>query len=134
MKLYLTERSGNAYKARLLLSMLGVAYEKVPVDLAGGEQAGRALRQRVLRRELWLHVRAHDSYGRALGNLWLGEADLSAWLVSEGHAWSARHHRHPGPYAAEEQAARAARRGLFAEPQPETPREFRRRHGPCIRP
>jgi glutathione S-transferase len=37
MKLYITERSGNAYKARLLLSMLGVPYEKVLVDLARGE-------------------------------------------------------------------------------------------------
>jgi glutathione S-transferase len=33
----MTERSGNAYKARLLLSMLGIAYEPVPVDLAHGE-------------------------------------------------------------------------------------------------
>jgi glutathione S-transferase len=37
LKLYMTERSGNAYKARLLLGMLGVAYEPVPVDLARGE-------------------------------------------------------------------------------------------------
>jgi len=37
VKLYMTERSGNAYKARLLLSMLGVPYEPVPVDLAHGE-------------------------------------------------------------------------------------------------
>ena len=37
MKLYMTERSGNAWKARLLLSMLGVPCEQVPVDLPGGE-------------------------------------------------------------------------------------------------
>ena len=34
MKLYMTPGSGNAYKVRLLLSMLGVPYEKVEVDLA----------------------------------------------------------------------------------------------------
>lgn len=34
MKLYLTPGSGNAYKVRLLLAMLGIAYEKVDVDLA----------------------------------------------------------------------------------------------------
>lgn len=33
----MTERSGNSYKARLLLSMLGVPYEQVVVDLAHGE-------------------------------------------------------------------------------------------------
>jgi glutathione S-transferase len=37
LKLYMTERSGNAYKVRLLLSMLDVAYEPVHVDLAHGE-------------------------------------------------------------------------------------------------
>jgi glutathione S-transferase len=38
IKLYDIERSGNCYKARLMLSLLGLAYEKVPVDLAAGEQ------------------------------------------------------------------------------------------------
>ncbi len=37
MKLYMTERSGNAYKARLLLAMLGVDYQPVAIDLARGE-------------------------------------------------------------------------------------------------
>jgi glutathione S-transferase len=36
MKLYMTERSGNAYKPRLLLALLGVPYEKVLVDTARG--------------------------------------------------------------------------------------------------
>lgn len=38
IKLYDIERSGNCYKARLMLSLLGLSYEKVPVDLAAGEQ------------------------------------------------------------------------------------------------
>ena len=38
MKLYDFELSGNAYKIRLLLSLLGLEYERVPVDLRQGEQ------------------------------------------------------------------------------------------------
>ena len=38
MKLYDFELSGNAYKIRLLLSLLGLQYERVPVDLRQGEQ------------------------------------------------------------------------------------------------
>lgn len=38
MKLYLAERSGNAYKARLLLSLLNIPYEKVAINLAGLER------------------------------------------------------------------------------------------------
>jgi len=37
MKLHLFERSGNAYKLRLLLSMLKVPYDKVLLDPAKGE-------------------------------------------------------------------------------------------------
>lgn len=38
MKLYMAERSGNAYKVRLLLSLLDITYEKVTIDLAKREQ------------------------------------------------------------------------------------------------
>jgi glutathione S-transferase len=37
LKLYNLPLSGNCYKVRLLLSMLGVEYEKIPVDLVAGE-------------------------------------------------------------------------------------------------
>jgi glutathione S-transferase len=37
MKLYMTPTSGNAYKPRLLLSMLGVPYEKAILDFKTGE-------------------------------------------------------------------------------------------------
>ena len=37
MKLYDWPLSGNAYKIRLLLSLLGIEYEKVTVDLRSGE-------------------------------------------------------------------------------------------------
>jgi glutathione S-transferase len=37
LKLYDLERSGNCYKVRLLLSLLGLPYEGIGVDLPGGE-------------------------------------------------------------------------------------------------
>ena len=38
MKLYTYDESGNSYKVRLLMSFLGVDYEKVDVDLMADEQ------------------------------------------------------------------------------------------------
>ena len=35
LKLYNRERSGNCYKVRLMLSLLGLEYEKIPVDRHG---------------------------------------------------------------------------------------------------
>lgn len=96
-----------------------------------GSEAGAALAARVQDRHVTVRRRATDMHGRALGTLWLGDQDVGAWLVAEGHAWSARYRRDPGPYAAQEQRARAAGRGLFAAPNPELPRDFRRRHGTC---
>src|SRR5688572_25005217 len=37
MKLYMTPRSGNASKPRLLLAMLNVQYEQVLISIANGE-------------------------------------------------------------------------------------------------
>lgn len=37
MKLYFGPRSGNAFKVRILLSLLGVTYEKVAIDFAKNE-------------------------------------------------------------------------------------------------
>lgn len=37
LKLYDLHRSGNCYKVRLLLALLGVAYEKIPINANAGE-------------------------------------------------------------------------------------------------
>lgn len=98
---------------------------------AHGEAARTALAGWVLKQRVRVDRGARDVYGRPLVTLRLAGEDLGARLVREGHAWSARYRDDPGPYAREEAAARAARRGLFADPAAERPRDFRQRHGPC---
>ena len=96
-----------------------------------GAQSTAALTERVLHQRVQVHTRAKDDYQRTLGNLLLNGEDLSEWMVLQGHAWS-YHYRHSnGPYADQEQAARGARRGLFADAAAVEPRWFRRDHGPC---
>lgn len=97
---------------------------------AWGPQARDALAARVLQRRVEVDVRSRDSYGRALASLRLRGVDVAAWLVADGHAWSTRW-RGRAPYLQEEQAARAARRGLHADAHALEPRRFRRLHGPC---
>jgi len=98
---------------------------------AWGEEAKVALEAHVLRRHVQVDTRAKDDYQRSLVTLRLAGDDVGAWMVVQGHAWSPRWRRHAGPYAAQERQARAARRGLFADPQAIEPRLFRKRHGPC---
>jgi endonuclease YncB( thermonuclease family) len=102
---------------------------------AWGAQATAALQRRVLHQHVVVPTRGHDDYGRTLGGLRLADGeDISAWMVAQGHAWNYRSRRHGGPYAALEQRARSARRGLFANTAALPPRRFRQSHGPCDSP
>lgn len=97
-----------------------------------GREAKAALESRVLHRHVRLRVLASDDYSRRVARLELvGGEDIGAWLVGQGHAWNSTYRQHPGAYAAQEHAARSARRGLFARGDAVEPRRFRKIHGPC---
>lgn len=100
----------------------------------GGRSARDALARRVLHRRVSVVARATDDYGRELAQVSLDGEDLALWMVTQGHAWSYRYRLDDGSYAAAQAQARRARRGLFAHPEAESPRDFRKRHGPCPHP
>lgn len=112
-----------------------------PVRLAGidapeicqafGREAKQAMAERVLQRQVVVVTRARDGYERAVATLSLGDEDVGQWMVAHGYAWSYRFRGSGGPYRAEEAAARAARAGLWRSASPESPRDFRVRHGSC---
>lgn len=98
---------------------------------AGGVAARAALQALVADKSVQVRANFQDTYGRDLATLRVPEGDVGALLVRAGHAWSNRWHNRPGSYAVQEDSARAARLGLFADPAAEQPRDFRQRHGPC---
>jgi endonuclease YncB( thermonuclease family) len=99
-----------------------------------GVQAREALASRLRGRKVVLDVRAQDAYERTLARVSLQGQDIGAWLVSGGWAWSSGFRHRAGPYAQEQTAARAERRGLWADDSPLDPRRFRRLHGSCYAP
>ncbi len=112
---------------------------------AGGAASQAALKVRVLHQTVTVQSSRYDDYGRILARISLGAGasegtgkavdastdDVAAWMVSQGHAWSYRYRNNPGPYAAEEQVARGAQRGVWAMQGAIEPRLFRKQHGPC---
>lgn len=96
-----------------------------------GPQAKAALESRVLQRHVRLRSHATDDYRRSVVTLEVDGEDIGAWMVQHGHAWNSRYRRHPGAYAPLEDAARRARRGLFAQADALAPRQFRKMHGSC---
>lgn len=99
---------------------------------AWGAEATAALSARVLHQRVEVPTRGVDTHGRLLGGLRLADgSDVAAWMVAQGHAWSSRFQRHPGPYAREQREARRRGAGLFAQVAPVEPWVFRKTHGPC---
>jgi endonuclease YncB( thermonuclease family) len=96
-----------------------------------GPEARQALRVRLLHEPVQVRTRGVDDYGRQLARIEHRRQDVGAWLVRNGYAWSMVFHGRPGPYARLESLARAERRGLWAQPQAEDPRSFRRSFGRC---
>ena len=97
-----------------------------------GAQATAALSKRVLHQRVQVQTRSKDDYSRTLGNIYLQGEDISAWMVSQGHAWSYHYQRSNGPYAEQELIAKTAKRGLFADASAQKPRWFRKAHGSCF--
>jgi micrococcal nuclease len=99
----------------------------------GGDASRDALKRRVLGRQVVIESRSRDDYGRLLGKVLLDGADVGEQMVKDGHAWSYRYRSSGGPYAAQQQLAESARRGLFAANAAPAiyPRVFRKQHGAC---
>ncbi len=78
-----------------------------------GQAATRVLRQHIGDGKVVCAIDPRrDRYGRALGVCSVHGEDLNAWLVSQGHALAYR--RYSLRYVEQEEAARAAGRGVWA--------------------
>ncbi len=52
-----------------------------------GNNATKALSEKVFREEVRIEVIDTDRYGRLFGRIWLDGRDINRELVAEGHAW-----------------------------------------------
>lgn len=98
---------------------------------AFGAQARDALAGLALHRPVTVTTRARDRYERTLARVSVGSQDIGSWMVARGYAWSNGWRRSGGPYAQQQEQARAARLGLWSSGRAQPPREFRKRHGRC---
>jgi endonuclease YncB( thermonuclease family) len=95
---------------------------------AFGEKSKQALSALVFNREVTVVVATKDRYGRDVGRVYVNEQDVNAEQVRAGMAWIYTRYASDAALAPLEQAARAARLGLWADASPIPPWEFR--HNP----
>lgn len=98
-----------------------------------GLEARAAMRELAQGQRVKVQVRAYDRYGRGIASVWriADDVDIASAMVARGWAWSETFRGRQGKYWREEAQARGSARGLFVQSRPESPAEFRKRHGPC---
>jgi endonuclease YncB( thermonuclease family) len=89
-------------------------------DQPGGAQAREFLRRRVVNRQVEIEPVTQDRYERMVAVVYRDGENVSAALVTAGHAWAYRRYLAEVPGADDlcrlEDEARRARRGLWAQP------------------
>lgn len=89
-----------------------------------GQSAALALDELVRSRTVHCQPVGQDRYPRVLARCHVEDVDVNGWMVEQG--WAVAYRRFSDEYAAQENRARAARRGIWAGTF-ENPEEFRQR-------
>ena len=92
-----------------------------------GTKARQSLSELCFGKTATLDVRGHDRYRRTLAQVTCSGTDANAEQVRRGLAWTyARYTKADSPLFAIQQAARTEHRGLWSDPAPMAPWEWRR--------
>jgi len=121
-------------KSRLKVRLYGIdAPETQKPDTSGqayGSISRRTLMYKVMGRRVTAELVDIDKYNRAVAVIRYAGRDINREMVSEGMAWAYRQYLQ-GAYASEyigaENLARSRRAGIWREPNPQPPWEFRNR-------
>jgi endonuclease YncB( thermonuclease family) len=91
-----------------------------------GTKARENLAGQVFGQSVRVEVIDVDRYHREVGRIFLGERFVNMEMVRDGFAWRYVTYDKPGEFTAAEADARDHRRGLWADPNPVPPWEWRR--------
>lgn len=93
-----------------------------------GAASRAALAQLVLHRQVEADSRSVDKYGRIVALLKVGTLNVNEEMVRQGMAWEYSNFHRDRHYLALQQAARQAKRGLWQQPHPMPPWQWRSQH------
>lgn len=111
-----------------------VGIDAPELDQPRGREARAALAAKLGGGVVRVAGAARDQHGRLLGTLFVEDRDLNREMVADGWAWAFTGFAEDDDLAAAESAARQARRGLWADPQPLPPARWRELHPSHVAP
>ncbi|HEY6018958.1 MAG TPA: thermonuclease family protein [Candidatus Paceibacterota bacterium] len=122
------DASNTQYKIRLM----GIdAPEK---NQPFGQKSKQHLADLVFNRSVTVEYSKQDKYGRTVGKITVGEVDANLEQIKAGLAWHYKKYQNEQTaddriaYAQAENAARTQKLGLWAEPNPVPPWDWRKLH------
>ena len=122
------DATGQPQKIRL------IGIDAPEFDQPYGRASRAALEGKIFNRLVRVAGTARDRYGRLLGTLWIDTRNINRELVSEGYAWEFGGFSPDRDLVKKEFDARQAHRGLWADPEPISPTQWRSTHRHHVRP
>ena len=102
-------------------------------DQPWGDSATREMRRLVAGKDVSVHWYKTDRWDRLIGNVLVDGEDAGLLMIERGMAWHFKRYADEqtpadrDAYSAAERAAQGARRGLWSDPEPTPPWEWRKR-------
>ena len=100
---------------------------------AFGTKAKQVLSNKVFGKTVTVRWTEKDRYERILGDIHIGQRWINAEMVNEGMAWHYKFFSKDATVAAAEVKARAAKLGIWSQPNPVPPWDFRKGKGTANR-
>ena len=94
---------------------------------AFGQKSKQQLSNYVFGKDVTVTWKSKDKYGRVLGTVFVGNTDINLQMVRDGFAHHYKRFDNSPAYAAAEADARQNRRGLWSDPNPILPEDYRHR-------
>lgn len=91
-----------------------------------GTQSKKSLSDMVFGKQVVVKSTGKDRYGRTLGELYIGNTNINKQQVANGMAWAYREYLTDRDYLVLESSARARKIGIWSEPNPIYPSDFRK--------
>ncbi|QEY27134.1 nuclease [Neisseria zalophi] len=95
-----------------------------------GKAAKKALSAYVFGKNVNLRTNGRDKYGRTIAEVYLDGTNINKAMVTSGYAWAYREYMIDNEYLELEAVARSKNKGLWSQPNPIYPSEFRHKERP----
>ena len=118
--IWVRDRCGQRHKIRL--NRIDAPESNQPF----GKESTMHLQSLIGDRDVLVEHKTTDRYGRILGIIYLGDMDVNLQMVRDGYAWHYKHFDATPSYAAAENEAQSAKRGLWATTNPINPYRWRK--------